>query len=235
MEIARGTLSRFTFDPANDGAPAWSPDGARIAFNSNRGGQFNLYQKLSSGAGGDEELLKSGELKSPLDWSQDGRFIAYLVQSAKTRADIWILPLDGDRQPFPFLQTPFNELGARFSPDGRWVAYTSDETGVPEVYVQSFPASGGKWQISSGGGTAPKWSRDGKELFYTNGGKLMSVEVKTGGSTFEAGTPTLLFESRGRTYDASADGQRFLVAVPVEEATSTPITVVLNWTTDLKK
>ena len=242
MELARGTLSRFTFDPASDNFPVWSPDGTRIVFASSRGGHNDLYGKPSSGAGNDEELLKSGEQKAPLDWSQDGRFIAYQVLSAKTREDIWILPLDGNRQPFPFLQTPFTEQGAQFSPDGRWIAYTSNETGTREVYVQSFPAAGGKWQISSGGGTMPKWRRDGKELFYTNGGKLMSVEVKTGGSTFDAGTPTVLFENRAfalrgpaAAFDATADGQRFLVPIPVEETTSTPITVVLNWTAGLRK
>ncbi len=244
MELARDdTLTRFTFDPANEVWPIWSPDGTRIAFASNRDGQINLYQKLSSGAGNDEELLKSERSKFPDDWSSDGRFIAYHVLG-KTRADLWILPLFGDRKPFTFLQTPFGERNMRFSPNGRWVAYTSDETGTREVFVQSFPAGGGKWQISSGGGGPPKWRSDGRELFYANAGKLMAVEVKTGAETFEAGTPKQLFEIRAAAlsgsggaaaFDASADGRRFLVAIPVQEASFTPITLVLNWTADLKR
>ncbi len=176
MELAGGNLARFTFDPTNAVSPVWSLDGTRIAFASNRDGQIDLYQKLSSGAGNDEELLKSDRAKFPNDWSPDGRFIAVHLLSGKTRADIWILPLDGDRQPLPFLETPAGEREARFSPDGRWVNYKSDENGPREVFVQSFPPGRGKWQISRGGGGPPKWRRDGKELFYANGGKLMAAD-----------------------------------------------------------
>jgi len=142
----------------------------------------------------------------------------------------------GDRKPYPFLDREFDEPFARFSPDGRWVAYTSDETGTSEVYVREFQGSGRSWRVSINGGSLPRWRRDGKELFYFSGEKLMAVDVKAGGSSFEPGVPKLLFEKNGtRNYDVSGDGQRFLVAVPVEESSSEPITVVLNWTADLKR
>src|SRR5262249_55283249 len=144
---------------------------------SDRGGQFDLYVKASSGTGDDELLLESTYPKYPTDWSSDGRYLIYTTLTASTRSDVWVLPLFGDRVPFPYLQSPFREGDARFSPDGRWVAYTSDETGTYEVYVQSFPIGAGKWQISRGGGGLPKWRADGKELLYVNNGTLMSVEV----------------------------------------------------------
>jgi hypothetical protein len=145
-----------------------------------------------------------------------------------------VLPLFGDRKPYPLLQTEFAEDEARFSPNGRWVAYESDETGTREVYVREFQGSGGRRQVSAGGGLSPRWRSDGKELFYLSGGELMGVEVKTNGSSFEAGVPKLLFE-RGFGFDVSGDGQRFLIPVPGEESLSAPITVVLNWTADLKR
>lgn len=245
IEFARDAVTRFTFDSRTEVFPIWSPDGTRIAFSSNRDGQMDIYEKLSTGVGNDQELLKQpAEPKFVNDWSNDGRFIVYHSLSGKTRADLWVLPLFGDRKPFPFLQTQYGEREARFSPNGRWIAYTSDETGPRELFVQSFPAGGGKWQISQGGSGPPEWRADGKELFYVNGDKLMAVDVKTDGDVFEAGTPKSLFEIRGPAlpgaggvpaFEASNDGKRFLIAVSVQEHTFTPITVVLNWTADLKK
>ena len=244
FELTRNALTRFTFDSRTEVFPIWSPDGTRIAFSSNRDGQMHIYERLSTGVGNDQELLtQHAEPKFVNDWSSDGRFIAYHALSGKTRADIWILPLFGDRKAFPFLQTPHGEREARFSPNGRWIAYTSDETGPRELFVQSFPAGSGKWQISQGGAGPPEWRADGKELFYVSGDKLMAVEVRTDGNAFEAGTPKSLFEIRGPAlpgaggvagFEASNDGKRFLVAVSVPEQTFTPITVVLNWTADLK-
>lgn len=227
-----------------DWFPVWSPDGSRIVFASNRNGLTDLYQKAASGTGSDELLLKSSDPKFPTDWSLDGRFILYENRDPKTKADLWVLPLEGDRQPFPLLQTEFNEQQARFSPNGKWVAYTSDESGTTQVYVQSFPASGNKWQVSTGGGDQPRWRRDGRELFYLAAdGKLVAVEVKTDG-TFEAGVPKPLFELHSPTvagpfaisYAATADGQRFLVLrSAVEQASTTPITVVVNWAAEVKQ
>ncbi len=244
LEFSRGVLSRFTFHPAVEVAALWSPDGSRIVFASSRNGPFDLYQKLSSGAGEDELLFKSSQNKFPEDWSPDGRWIIFDVQGSKTRYDLWLLPLFGERKPEAFLETEFNETHAHFSPDGHWVAYASDESGGPEVYVRPFPSSGGKWQVSGGGGTEPFWRRDGKELFYiAPDRKLMSVPVKLG-STFEAGAPQVLFETRvppgtmtdfRDRYVAAADGRRFLLNNMVETAASSPFTVVVNWAAEVRK
>jgi Tol biopolymer transport system component len=165
-EFSRETSGRLTFDPATDTSPVWSPDGSRIIFSSDRDGLYNLYQKMSSGAGNEEALLKSNETKYAYDWSQDGRFLLF-VFVAPQKDGLWVLPLTGeDRKPIPYL-TEANASQARFSADSRWIAYTSGESGKSEVYVRPFPAaSGGKWIISKGGGTQPRWRRDGKELFY---------------------------------------------------------------------
>ncbi len=197
-----------------------------------------MYQKASSGAGGEQVLLKSPLLKYPGDWSRDGRFLIYEQIDPKTKNDIWILPLSGDQKPFPYLQSQFTERWPKLSPDGRWLAYTSDETGRNEVYVQTFPAPGSKYQVSANGGGRPVWSRDGKELFYlAEDRKLMAVEVTTG-SRFEAGAPKSLFEVRtGPTsrYDVSPDGRRFLVISAQDAASAQPMTVVVNWHAGVKK
>jgi len=237
LDLARGIPSRLTFDPANDSFPIWSPDGSRIVFASSREGARNLYQKSSSGAGRDEALLKSDEQKIPSDWSFDGRFILYQQISANTEWDLWVLPLFGDRQPIPLLKTKFSELEGVFSPDARWIAYQSNESGSYQVYVQSFPPSGGKWQISSDGGETPRWRRDGKELYYrAANGKLMAVEVKANASSFESRVPKPLFETHSNaSYSVTADGQRFLLHTPVEESAPAPITVVMNWAAEVKR
>lgn len=191
FDLVRGTGSRLTFDPADDLNPVWSPDGTRIAFTSEWKGHRDIYWKLASGTGPDEALLESTDRKSVEDWSGDGRFLVYNTgNNPKTRDDLWALPLSGDRKPVPILMTPFTEGQGQLSPDGRWIAYRSSKSGRPEVYVQPFPPSGGKWQISTAGGHEPRWRRDGKELFYTLGQKILAVPVKTEGATFEAGIPS---------------------------------------------
>ena len=242
LDLSRGTDSRFTFDPASDGSPIWSPDGGRVAWNSNRDGLANLYQKVTSGAGEDELLLKSNTWKHPVDWSEDSRFILYVNNDPKTISDLWILPLEGNREPFPFAQTQFIEMQGRFYPDSKWIAYVSNESGSWEVYVQDFPTSGGKLRISSRGGTQPIWRGDGKELFYISADqKLMAVEVKSGTGAkegFEIGVPRPLFNFPAPgilvNYDVTDDGRRFLI-VTNEETTPSPITVVLNWAAELKR
>jgi hypothetical protein len=174
------------------------------------------------------------------DWSRDGRYlIEGLINTGKTKGDIWVLPLFGDRKPFPYLQTEFNEQLARLSPNGQLLAYTSDESKRNEVYVQTFPTPGGKWQISTNGGSRSVWSRDGKELFFLGAdGKMMAVEIKPG-TKFEAGLPKPLFDVRFpggpfASYDVSPDS-RFLIPIPVEQTANAPMTVVVNWTAALKK
>jgi Tol biopolymer transport system component len=241
VDLARGTSSRLTFDPGDDRFPIWSPDGSRIVWESNREGAFQIYQKLASGVGQEELLLKSDVPMLPRSWSADGRFILCTRNDPKTKTDQWVLPLEGDRRPFLFLQTPFVDNSGRFSPDGRWISYHSDDQGRFEVYVQTFPASGGKWQVSTNGGLLADWRSDGKELFYISGEqKMMSVEVKPG-SNFEAGVPQELFDLAplqlvGLTgYDVTADGKRFLFVSRGKETANLQYTVVVNWTPEAKK
>jgi len=240
LEVARGVLTRFTFDAANDANPTWSPDGRRIVFASNRKGAYDLYQKPATGAGSEELLLTTPQNKVVADWSRDGRFLLYRSPDPKTSYDIWALPLDGARKPFPVVQTNFEERDGQFSPDGKWIAYQSNESGRFEIYVQPFPGPGGKWQISTNGGAQVRWRGDGKEVFYIAlDDRLMAAPIRLApdGQAVEAGTPVPLFTTRAggavqfpftQQYLVSPDGQRFLMNTVTEEATS-PITVLLNW------
>jgi serine/threonine protein kinase len=243
IDLARGTSSRFTFSPWNDHSPVWSPDGSRIVFASDRTGPANLYQKTASGTGNEELLLQSSTNDLATDWSSDGRFLLYRKLDPKTQWDLWVLPMRGEAKPFALTQTPFNESQGQFSPDGQWIAYSSDKSGQWEVYVRSFPDPGFELPISTGGGGDPRWRRDGKELFYlAEDKKLMSVQIQTAAHRLEASVPRPLFETRVRGvndqrnyYAVTADGQRFLFATPSPESAVTPITVVLNWTAELRR
>ncbi len=239
-DVSGANTRRFTFDPGNDTFPVWSPDGKRIVWASTREGNVRLYQKAASGDGQEEPLFNINGV--PTDWSRDGRFIIYSQNNPKTKSDIWVLPLDGAQQPFPFLQTEAAEGGAQLSPDGRWLAYASDESGKFEVYVQRFPDHSGRRQISTNGGGGPHWRRDGKELFYyAADGKLMAVPVGSGES-FEPGAAVALFEFRSGSsgpattpYTVTGDGQRFLVNAIVDAEPRAPLTVVVNWAAGAKK
>ena len=231
-DLARGIATRFTFDPRDDTYPVWSPDGSHIAFGSDREGSMDLYQKRASGAGQEELLLKSDTRKFPTDWSSDGRFLLYIEVDPKTKHDLWVLPMEGDRKPVAVIKTQFAERGGAFSPDGRWIAYISDESGRFEIYVQPYPTTGAKWQVSKNGGHWPHWRRDGKELFWLElDGTMMAAGVSAG-QTFQAEIATPLFKT-GLTeiadrYSVSPDGQRFLLRMPVETG-SRSVTVVQNW------
>jgi Tol biopolymer transport system component/predicted Ser/Thr protein kinase len=241
-DLSRETLTRFTFGGTANINPVWSPDGKRIVFQSNRAGPFNLFWQLADGSGGLERLTTSKYLHGAHSWSADGQFLTFIEVNPSTGLDIWILRL-GDKKPQPFLRTRFNEAAPRLSSDGNWLAYMSDESGRYEIYVQPYPGPGGKWQISTEGGSEPVWNPNGGELFYRNGDKMMAVDITTQPG-FAAGTPKLLFEGRYATgpfpianYDVSPDGQRFLMLKAAEQAEAAPtqINVVLNWFEELKQ
>lgn len=236
MDLVRDGITRFTFDAAVDGFPIWSPDGSRIAFESRRkSGSYDIWLKPSSGAGTEELLLDTPNDEWPYDWSKDGRFLLYQLTDPKTGLDLWSLPMTGtDRKPAVVVNTPFLEQNGQFSPDGRWVAYDTNESGRPEIVVQPFPEPSGKWQLSTGGGTQPRWRADGKELYFiAPDGTLMAVTVAASGSTFEAGKPVALFPTNvglipKAQYAVSRDG-RFLMNQTIEASTAVPITLILNW------
>jgi serine/threonine-protein kinase len=246
-EISYGRLTRLTFDEGS-ATPVWSPDGKQIVFSTRRGSDTGrgaaIVSKAADGSGA-EETLVSGEslIEIPTSWSPDGNFLAFWNVGPEGRR-IWMLPLRGDRKPQAFVQTRFNQQQARFSRDGNWVAYTSDESGRWEVYVQPFPGPGGKWQISRDGGGWPVWSRDGRELFFISSNQLMSVEVTTRPS-FSASVPRVVADAppslmptfaSSSVYDVSPDGQRFLfVKANEEKGPLEEVRVVLNWTEELKQ
>jgi eukaryotic-like serine/threonine-protein kinase len=243
LDSARTT--RFTFDAALDRYPVWSPDGSRIVFDSNRKGARNLYIKTSGGAGDETLLVESVQDKNSNDWSRDGRFILFHSIDPQSNRDLWVAPLEGDRKPWVFLKTNFDEREAQFSPDGRWVAYESNESGRYEINVRPFAlpggstaGNGGQWQVSTAGGICAVWAPDGKELYYiAPDGKLMAVPVAVNGANFAPGAPVALFQTRifgggvdtsqGRQYDVSSDGRILINTIP--EAASSPITLLQNW------
>jgi Tol biopolymer transport system component len=240
-DLERNTPTRLTFHPANDIAPVWSRDDTRIVFSTSRKSPGDLYVKDSAGTANEEPLVVSGTFKVPSDWSPDGRVLLFQMNDARTRGgwDLWTYST-ADRKATPFLQTPFNEVQPKFSPDGRWFAYVSNESGKEEVYVVPFPGPGGKWQISTAGGRAPIWTRGGREIIYqTPGDEIIAVELSMAPS-FQAGIPRALFKTHlrpppGRQFDVTPDGERFLVNVMPGEQVSDPITLVQNWAAERKK
>jgi len=239
-DINRGVNTRFTFESTVEWYPIMSPDARRIVFASNRTGKHDLYEKVSSGASYEQLLLETNIDKYPSDWSPDGNQILFhSVNDPQTKADIWILPMSGDKQPISFLKTEYSELNAVFSPDMKWIAYQSDESGKNEVYVRPFPGANAKWQVSSNGGGAPKLHRNWKEIFYLSAGKYMSVEVDGSGSTFRIGKIKEHFDQSLvggiTTRDISADGQNILLEISNFQQESVPLTLVVHWDEELKK
>jgi Tol biopolymer transport system component len=241
-DLGRGTNTRLTFDAGMDRAPIWSPDGRRVVFSSNRAGAFDLYEKDAAGTSEERLLLKDEHVKYAGDWSRDGRYLLYWSQGNETGWDIGVLPMQGEAKPHLIFSTRFNELRPSLSPDGRYLAYQSDESGGNQVYVVNFPEPTGKWQVSTNGGREPMWSATGREIFYLSeeDRSLMTVSVNAGAS-FSAGTPEKLFTPRVNPipmrghYRPTADGQRFLFLSPLGRDSITPMTVVLNWTEALKR
>ena len=251
-DLDRDVATRVTFGKRYDADSIWSPDGRWVAYESEVDGKDGVFRKRADGTGDAEALLAPGKLTfpAPSSWSPDGRNL--VVQSAGEggRTDLWILPADGKSEPQAFLKTPYQESGGHFSPDGRWIAYESDETGRLEIFVASFPPGGGKWQISDGGGAQPAWSRDGKELFFRSADGIMSVRASAEGGSFRASKPEPVFRGaflgglRGVTlpgfnfpdYDVSGDGRRFVMFQGgVEKRPATRAKVVLGWFDELKR
>jgi len=251
LDGARTT--RLTFDAAPDDRGVWSPDGTRIAFRSVREAAGTIYQMLANGAGSAERLIASGQNMAPSSWSRDGRFLLYLINDPQTNADLWVVPMVGDPTPSVFLKTPFREAYAAFSPDGRWVAYHSNESGRNEIYVRPFvppgetgtPAVAGQWQISTAGGVHAVWRPDGKELYYLNpAGEMMAAPIAAVGDALEPGAPVVLFPTRivnggsdtqgGWQYDVAPDG-RFLINMELDDAAAAPITLIQNWNPEARQ
>jgi serine/threonine protein kinase/Tol biopolymer transport system component len=229
MDMSRGTLTRLTTE--DSGYAIWSPDGTRICFIAGRVGLLDLYTKAVGTGGPDEVLFVSKEAKNLSDWSPDGKYVLFSSQSPTTARDVWALPVEGaDRKPFPVAQTAAEETNGKFSPDGKWVAYDSDETGHREVFVRPFPGPGPAVRVSTGGGAVPFWRHDGKELFYrTSDDQLMAVSVGASGKgALELGLPQSLFKIKGVVVPES-DGRRFLWLLPNGNVSQPPITVIVNW------
>ncbi len=249
VENDRSVASRLTFDASNESVAVWSPDGQRIAFSSTRNGVFDIFEKAASGAGDERVLLVSTQPKTLVDWSRDGRFLLFSSGDPKTGWDLRALPLAGEGKPLAVAETPFSERNGQFSPDGHWVAFDSNESGRFEVSIQRFPGPGPKWQVSSGGGATPRWRGDGRELFYVaSNGAMMSASLlfSKDGHSLEISDVKQLFrvpivfggsprDNNKEQYAVAPDGQRFLVNVRSDETTGSPVTVVLNWLSGLRR
>jgi serine/threonine-protein kinase len=247
-DLRRAMLTRLTLDPGQDWFPAWTPDGRRIVFSSNRGGPFSLWSQAADGTGAAERLTTSSHVQFVTGITPDGTAVEFSEATPTMGGDLLQLVLDGTRRVTPLLQTRFDERNGIVSPDGRWLAYQSNSSGSFEIYVRPFPnVGGGQWEVSTTGGTRPLWARSGKELFYVGAdGALLRVPVEASGTTWSAGTPTKLLDGRyyagdgasgGRAYDVSPDGQRFLmIKAPGTDASAAPaLIVVQHWDEELKR
>lgn len=245
LDLMRNTKTRLTFGSSIQSSPVWSADGKTVFYRSSTKGLFHIYAKAADGSGAEQTVLESNNaFENPQSSSSDQRYLTYLrrASDAKTATEIWALPLFGDRKPFPVVQTEFNQAGSVVSPDGKWLAYDTDASGRYEVYITAFPGAGAKWQVSTGGGLSAKWRRDGKELFFLDlSDNLVAVDVSTLGNTVRLGTPHVLFHATGGqalqqgAYDVTADGKKFIVDSGDINEESQPLTLVQNWTAELKK
>ncbi len=243
-DLARGIQTRLTFSSSMDETPSWSPDGKTIIFMSNRSGPFHLYRKAADGTGSTSPLVVDNATEDAPSWSSDGRYLIFHRHAAQAGAhgEIWSLPLFGDRKAFPVVQNQQFSVGMpALSPDGKWLAYMSPESGRPEIYIVPFLRGSGRWEVSSGGGAWPRWRRDGKELFYISlDNKLVSTEIVEQPTSLVIGKVQPLFEvspipSPGWQYDVSADGRKFVVVTQDAHQSAAPLTLVVNWPALLKK
>jgi serine/threonine protein kinase/Tol biopolymer transport system component len=242
FDLTRGTKTRLTFGTASQLSPAWSPDGKTVFYQSNSNGGFHIYSKAADGSGSDQTVIESKDAEEAFPaTSPDGRYLVYMRRSGGQLADSWVLPLLGDRKPLPLVQTPFLKTWPAVSPDSKWLAYSTNESGRNEVYLTAFPAGGAKWQVSTSGGAAPRWRRDGKELFFLDPtDNIVAVDVNLSGSAPQLGVPHTLFQAnaiqrQNGPFDVTADGKKFLVNIGNLKEGSDPLTLVLNWPAELKK
>ncbi len=238
-DVKRKIQTRFTFDSTLDASPIWSPDGKRIAFRSDRSGKPGIYIKNVSGLGEIEKVFESKNECWPSTWSPDGKYILFMFNDENSMFDTWVVTVSGEKEPYPFLTTPFEEFDPSFSPDGRWMAYASNETGVEQVYVTPFPGPGTKWQVSINEGDRPLWRSDGKELFYLNNkDEIMTAEVDGSQSTFQIGEVKKMFpvstSKPGSVYDVTNNGQRFIVNTVLQSSDKSKVVMVKNWDQNLE-
>jgi Tol biopolymer transport system component len=242
FDLARGTKTRLTFGPSVQRFPVWSPDGKTIYYASNGKGSFQMFSKSADGSGPEQPLLQNNYIEFPRGISPDQRYLAFThVAPDKGRPAIWALPLFGDRKPFSVVESIFDNSFPTLSPDGKWVAYENNESGAFQIYVTAFPGGGVKWQASTNGGTRAQWRRDGKELYFLDAAdNVMSCDVKTDGKSIQFGTPHQLFRGSGvqgqqGPYDVTAEGKMFLMNSGDLKEEGQPLTLVQNWTAELKK
>ena len=226
FDAAQPRMLRLTFNVSQENtSPVWSPDGTQVAFASQRGGKWGVYIKRADGSASEELITQSDIPAMPSSWSPDGKLLVYTLTPSAAQADIWAVPVAGERKPFPLLQAPqYPEAFGQVSPDGKWLSYLSLETGRTEIYVKPFPDGPGKWQVSVDGGTFPRWRGDSRELFFYNNNNLYAADIRVSGSSLEPGAPGALFQLPGPSaglphpaynrYAVSADGQRFLLSQP---------------------
>jgi dipeptidyl aminopeptidase/acylaminoacyl peptidase len=240
FDLARGIDTRLTTDRSNDASPLWSPDGSTVIFRANRRGTTDLYRKRAGGGGDEERLLAPGSNLITSHWSADGRYLLYTSTNPNNVTagfDIWAWPMAAKEPPTLVIRTALNAMHGQLSPDGKWVAYASDESDRRQVYVQRFPPTGDKRQISSGGGSEPRWRADGRELFFLGSDRRLMSAAIPGGDPFKAAAPAALFQTRApltgnpyRTnYTVTRDGQRFLVNTATRDTMAQPISVIVNW------
>ncbi|HEY6341807.1 MAG TPA: hypothetical protein VIY49_09965 [Bryobacteraceae bacterium] len=237
LDFARDTTMRLTFGPGTPTAAVWSPDSTRIVFGMQQGSGSGIFVKQVNGAGNPEMLFRSPNRLTVDSWSRDGRIILFHEEEISGKSAIWELLLEPERKPMPILRSDFALKSARLSPDGRWMAYVSNESGRDEIYVQTFPGPNGKWVISAAGGSDPDWRGDGKEMYFRSSeNTLMSVAMEAGPEVLRPGIPQILFRAPNiQSYAASADGKRFLVAITPEDSEPGSIDIVLNWREELER